>query len=309
MTCSGSGTTPRRAPPGAVPVDRGFEDPAAASTSADARGGTTIVVPLATRSSPMITRRSCTTTNATISAAQAHLSGRAPARSCGPLANVGGFLYSQAVRRFTRRDRDHVSQQQSRRWIVMVRRSCASRSCPRVSSVRWWPRRSTPASPPPMRSRSSTQGGGHPPRRRTPPLAADRDGVITADGAQGEVRDRPGSIRPNGRHVSSASVWVRPTWIAVGAGLVVLPVDHGRFVALDRATGVVRDGIATPDRATPRRSARAPPEQPSPPSRRRVVPLWSRVRPACRDRDVQLDVHEPVVEITPFVSSEHVLVA
>ena len=74
----------------------GSEDPAVPSTSADARGGTTIVVPVGDALVPD-DHSAVLHDDDAISAAQAHLSGRAPADSCGPFTNVGGFLYSQAV--------------------------------------------------------------------------------------------------------------------------------------------------------------------------------------------------------------------
>ena len=137
-------------------------------------------------------------------------------------------------------------------------------------------------------------------------LAADRDGVITADGA-GEVR----AIDPAGSdqwRVGLGRVWVGAS-IAVGAGLVVLPVDHGRFVALDRATGVVRwdrhadradtAAVGTSTTGTTLAALTTTGGALSVVEGATGVPRW----------DVQLDVHEPVVEITPFVSSERVLVA
>jgi pimeloyl-ACP methyl ester carboxylesterase len=74
----------------------GAEDPVVPSTSAEVPGGTTIVVP-AGRTLVPDDHSAVLRDDDAISAAQAHLAGRAPADSCGPFTNVGGALYSEAV--------------------------------------------------------------------------------------------------------------------------------------------------------------------------------------------------------------------
>jgi hypothetical protein len=75
----------------------GAEDPVVPSTSVDVPGGTTIVVPTG---APLLgdDHSAVLTDVDAISAAQAHLSGRAPADSCGPFTNVGGAVYSEVLR-------------------------------------------------------------------------------------------------------------------------------------------------------------------------------------------------------------------
>jgi hypothetical protein len=75
----------------------GAEDPVVPSTSVDVPGGTTIVVPTG---APLLgdDHSAVLTDDDAISAAQAHLSGRAPADSCGPFTNVGGAVYSEVLR-------------------------------------------------------------------------------------------------------------------------------------------------------------------------------------------------------------------
>ena len=78
----------------------GSEDPIVPSSSASVPGGTKIVVPAGDTLWPD-DHSAVLRDDDAISAAQAHLSGRAPADSCGLFTDVGGWLYTQLVDKVT----------------------------------------------------------------------------------------------------------------------------------------------------------------------------------------------------------------
>jgi hypothetical protein len=74
----------------------GAEDPAVPSNRSDVPGGTKVVVPVGI---PLLPddHQAVLRDDDAISAAQAHLEGRAPAGSCGILTDLGGVAYSELV--------------------------------------------------------------------------------------------------------------------------------------------------------------------------------------------------------------------
>ena len=91
---------------GGVPSDIRFlsiigaEDPIVPSSSADVPGATKVVVPAGDRLVPD-DHSAVLRDDDAMSAAQAHLSGRSPADSCGAFTDIGGLLYSELVHKVT----------------------------------------------------------------------------------------------------------------------------------------------------------------------------------------------------------------
>lgn len=91
---------------GGVPSDirvlsiAGSEDPIVPSHRSDVPGGTKVVVPAGAPLWPD-DHRAVLRDDDAISAAQAHLEGRAPADSCGLFTDVGGYLYEKVVDKVT----------------------------------------------------------------------------------------------------------------------------------------------------------------------------------------------------------------
>jgi hypothetical protein len=78
----------------------GAEDPIVPSSSADVPGATKVVVPAGDTLVPD-DHSAVLRDDDAMSAAQAHLSGRSPADTCGAFTDLGGLLYSELVRKVT----------------------------------------------------------------------------------------------------------------------------------------------------------------------------------------------------------------